>query len=575
MTHVTLDPASKAAHPPTRNDYPWFRGYPAHVDWYAELKGEPLPDILDRTVRDYGGASCTHFMGAEMSYREIGALADKAAKGLQELGVKKGTRVGLLLPNVPYFPILYYGILKAGGIVVNFNPLYTVEEIAHQIKDSGTEIMVTLDLNLLFSKVEALLSSGALKKAIVCSFPKILPGLKGTLFKLFKAKELAKINASPNADRLVTFEALTANDGAFTRIPIDPDQDVAVLQYTGGTTGTPKGAMLTHSNLSINVNQADIWEGAIGKGTERIMAVLPFFHVFAMTTIMNRGIANAAQMILVPRFDLDMVMKLIRQTRPTIMPGVPTLFNAIRNYPKLNRDDLKSLRSGISGGAPLPVELKRNFEKEAGVIIVEGYGLSETSPIATCNPLNGPVKDGSIGLPVPGTILSLRSLEDPTREVPLGEKGEICIAGPQVMKGYWNKPEETAAAFEEGFFRTGDVGTMDEDGYTYIVDRIKDLILCSGYNVYPRRIEEAIYQHSAVEEVSVIGIPDDYRGEAPKAFVKLRSGHNATEGDIFKFLEPKLSKIEMPAEIEFRAELPKTMVGKLSKKELRAEVPSH
>jgi long-chain acyl-CoA synthetase len=251
---------------------------------------------------------------------------------------------------------------------------------------------------------------------------------------------------------------------------------------------------------------------------------------------------------------------------------VPTLFNALRNYPKLKPEDLKSLRSGVSGGAPLPVELKRNFEKEAGVIIVEGYGLSETSPIATCNPLEGPVKEGSIGLPVPRTLISLRSLDDPAQEVPLGEKGEICIAGPQVMKGYWNKPQETEAVFVGEFFRTGDVAVMDEDGFIYIVDRIKDLILCSGYNVYPRRIEEAIYQYPAVEEVTVIGIPDEYRGEAPKAYIKLREGQSAMESEILKFLEPKLSKIEMPAEIEFRDALPKTMIGKLSKKELRAEV---
>jgi long-chain acyl-CoA synthetase len=290
-----------------------------------------------------------------------------------------------------------------------------------------------------------------------------------------------------------------------------------------------------------------------------------------MTTIMNRGIANAAQLILVPRFDVDMTLKLIRTTRPTIMPVVPTLFNAIRNHPKLKADDLKSIRSGVSGGAPLPVELKKNFEKEAGVIIVEGYGLSETSPIATCNPLSGPVKEGSIGLPMPRTVLSLRSLDDPMQEVPKGEKGEICIAGPQVMKGYWNKPDETAAVFAGDFFRTGDVAIMDDDGFFYIVDRIKDLILCSGYNVYPRQIEEAIYQHPAVEEVTVIGIPDEYRGEAPKAFIKLRDGQSATKEEMLKFLEPKLNKIEMPSQIEFRDALPKTMVGKLSKKELREE----
>ncbi|WP_245297180.1 MULTISPECIES: long-chain fatty acid--CoA ligase [Rhodomicrobium] len=572
MTDTTLGAARMDRAAGTSGDYQWFRTYPKSVDWYAELKGEPLPDILDRTVSEYPNAICTSFMGATLTYREIGALADKAAKGLQQLGVTKGTRVGLLLPNVPYYPVLYYAILKAGGIVVNFNPLYTVEEIAHQAKDSGASIMITLDLKAIFPKAEALLASGVLSKLIVCPFPKVLPGLKGMLFKLAKGKELVKINASAQKAKIVSFDTLLDNDGNYKRVPIDPDSDVAVLQYTGGTTGTPKAAMLTHSNLSINLKQADLWEMHIEKGTERIMAILPFFHVFAMTTIMNRGISNAAMLILVPRFDIDMVLKLIRVTKPTTMPGVPTMFNALRNHPKMNPNDLKSLRTGVSGGAPLPVELKRNFEKEAGVILVEGYGLSETSPVATCNPVEGPVKEGSIGLPMPGTILSLRSLEDPTKEVPLGEKGEICIAGPQVMKGYWNKPEETKAAFVGKFFRTGDVGIMDADGFTYIVDRIKDLILCSGYNVYPRRIEEAIYQHPAVEEVTVIGIPDTYRGEAPMAFVKLRAGEAATPADVMKFLELKLSKIEMPAKIEFRDELPKTMVGKLSKKELRAEV---
>jgi long-chain acyl-CoA synthetase len=568
----TVRSASQAAtdrHIPS--EYPWLKVYPKNADWYATLKGEALHDILDRTVRDYGDSTCTYFMGATKSYKEIGAEVDRAALGLQQMGVKKGTRVGLLLPNVPYYPILYYAILKAGGIVVNFNPLYTVEEITHQAKDSGTNIMVTLDLAVLFPKVEALLASGTLHKAIICPFPKILPGLKHMLFKLFKSKELVKFGSSAQSRKIVPYAQLIDNDASYSRVRIDPDNDIAVLQYTGGTTGTPKAAMLTHSNLSINVKQADLYQGDFGKGTERLMAVLPFFHVFAMTTIMNRGIANASQIILVPRFDLPMVMRLIRTTKPTVMPGVPTLFNAIRNYPKLKPGDLKSLRNGISGGAPLPLELKRNFEKDAGVVLVEGYGLSETSPIATCNPPSGPVKEGSIGLPMPGTIISLRSLDDPTREVPLGEKGEICIAGPQVMKGYWNKPEETKAAFVGEFFRSGDVATMDDEGFCYIVDRIKDLIICSGYNVYPRRIEEALYEHPAIEEVTVIGIPDEYRGEAPKAFIKLREGETATKADILKFLEPKLSKIEMPSQVEFRDALPKTMVGKLSKKELRTE----
>ncbi len=279
---------------------------------------------------------------------------------------------------------------------------------------------------------------------------------------------------------------------------------------------------------------------------------------------------KAAKIILVPRFDINMAMKLMRKTKPTMMPGVPTLFNAIRTWPKLKKSDLKSLRGGVSGGAPLPLELKKNFEREAGVNLVEGYGLSETSPVVTINPLTGPVKDGSIGLPVPGTILSLRSLEDPAKEVALGEKGEICVAGPQVMKGYWQRPADTEAAFTGEFFRTGDVGVMDADGFTTIVDRIKDLIICSGYNVYPRRVEEAIYEHPAVKEATVVGIPDAYRGEAPKAFVALHPGQTLTQQELLKFLEPKLSKIEMPSQVEFREELPKTMVGKLSKKELRS-----
>ena len=572
MTEATLGGvADKAPNATPKGDhYQWLRNYPRDVDWYAEIKPELLPDLLDRTVRDYGEATCTYFMGAKLSYKDIGALVAKAAKGLQEIGVTKGMRVGMLLPNITYYPVMYYAVLKAGGTVVNFNPLYTVEEIAHQVKDSGTSIMVTLDLAVLFPKVEALLASGALERAIVCPFAKALPGMKGTLFSLLKAKELAKFDASPQRSKLIAYDKLTANDGKYTPVPLEVS-DVAVLQYTGGTTGTPKGAMLTHASLSANIQQSNLWEINVHMGADRVMAILPFFHVFGMTSIMNRGIANASMLILVPRFDVDMVLALLRETRPTILPGVPTLFSALRNHPKLKPEDLKSLRTGLSGGAPLPVELKRNFEAEAEVSLLEGYGLSETSPSVTCNPVAGPMKDGSIGQPLPRTIVSLRSLDDPAREVPQGEKGEICVSGPQVMKGYWHKPEETEASFIGDFFRTGDVATMDEDGYLFIVDRIKDLILCSGYNVYPRRIEEAIYEHPAVEEVTVIGIPDAYRGEAPKAFIKLREGHSATMADIITFLVPKLSKIEMPSQIEFRDELPKTMVGKLSKKELRAE----
>jgi long-chain acyl-CoA synthetase len=552
--------------------YPWLKTYPGNIDWSAPLAGRPLPSLLEETAAQFGSRVCTNFLGRETTYGEIQRLVDCVAAGLQQRGVKKGVNVGLLLPNSPTFIIFYYGILKAGGTVVNFNPLYTVEELAGQAKDSRIQLMVTLDLQALFPKVEALLASGALPGAVVCPFAKLLPGVKSVLFRLLKRRDLADWRSSPQAGKITPYEDLTRSDGKPQPVAIDPDNDIAVLQYTGGTTGTPKGAMLTHTNLTVNVEQMARWAPGLVSGEERMMGILPFFHVFAMTTVMNFSIAKAATMILMPRFELAQGLKLIRASKPTVMPGVPTLYTALMNSPQLKPDDLASLKFCISGGAPLPLEVKRGFEKVSGCKLVEGYGLSETAPVATCNPLDGPTKEGSIGIPVPGTRLSLRSLEDPSKEVTLGENGEICIAGPQVMKGYWQRPKETADSFVAEFFRTGDVGYMDAEGFTFIVDRIKDIIICSGFNVYPRRIEEAIYEHPAVQEVTVLGIPDTYRGEAPKAYVKLREGMSATPGDLLKFLEPKLSKIEMPSEIEFRDELPKTMIGKLSKKELRAEL---
>jgi long-chain acyl-CoA synthetase len=344
-----------------------------------------------------------------------------------------------------------------------------------------------------------------------------------------------------------------------------------VLQYTGGTTGTPKGAMLSHTNVTVNAAQSAAWGAGLVEGRERVLAVLPFFHAFAMTVAMNFAIRLGAEIVMMPRFVLNDAMKLIHKMRPTVMPGVPTMFVAMLSHPKLASYDLSSLKYCVSGGAPLPIEVKQRFEGLTGCKVVEGYGLSEASPVVTCNPPDGPVKAGSIGLPLPGTLVSLRDLADPTREVPQGEKGEICVKGPQVMKGYWKRPEETASQLVGDFLRTGDVATMDEEGFIFIVDRIKDLIISSGYNVYPRRIEDALYEHPAVEEAIVVGIKDEYRGEAPKAFVKLRSGATATVQELRKHLETRISKIEMPAEIELRAELPKTMIGKLSKKELKAE----
>ncbi|MGI9464366.1 MAG: AMP-binding protein, partial [Aestuariivirgaceae bacterium] len=343
-------------------------------------------------------------------------------------------------------------------------------------------------------------------------------------------------------------------------------------QYTGGTTGIPKGAMLSHANLTINVQQIIAWSNILELQVERVMGILPFFHVFAMTTVLNFSIKTGSMMILMPKFELDQAIKLIRQHKPTILPGVPTLYTALLNHKAIKREHLASLKLCISGGAALPQEVRRRFEEFSGCKLVEGYGLSETSPVATVNPITGLEKAASIGQPVPRTYISIRSLEDPAKQMPKGESGEICIKGPQLMQGYWNNSSATKAVMQGGYFRTGDVGYTDEFGFTYIIDRIKDMINCSGYKVYPRRIEDAIYDHDAVAEVTVIGIPDDYRGEAPKAFIKLKEGCTATADEMLAHLKPKLSKIEMPEEIEFRDELPKTLVGKLSKKELREQM---
>lgn len=552
-------------------NYAWLKGYPEHVNWHTKFPAACLTDLLDNSVSRFPNRPFTNFLGKVLTFKEIGAMVDAAAAALQTIGVKKGTKVGLFLPNCPTFIIYYYAILKAGGTVVNFNPLYTIEELSYQIEDSDTEIMVTLDLKVLFEKVETLLQSGVLNRAIVGAFPALLPGVKSVLFKLAKGKELARISASPVKDKVLLEADFLAGAGSFTPVSIDPLNDVAVLQYTGGTTGKPKGAMLTHNNLHANVQQVASWAPELIDGRERIFGVLPFFHVFAMTVVMNFAVCKGSEIVIMPRFVLDDALKLLSKTRPTAMPGVPTLYNAMMNHPKLNKFDLSSLKFCLSGGAPLPLEVKQGFEKLTGCKLVEGYGLSETSPVATCNPITGVIKERSIGMPVPATVVSLRDLEDPTKEVPQGERGEICISGPQVMAGYWKRDDATKEQFVGEFLRTGDVAIMDEDGWFEIVDRTKDLIICSGYNVYPRHVEEAIYQYPAVEEVTVIGIPDEYRGEAPKAFIKLRSGQSATADDLMAFLKEKLSKIELPSEIEFRDELPKTLIGKLSKKELKEE----
>ncbi len=556
-----------------QSEFFWESSYPPNVQWntqsYSPLQTGPIYQYLESSRRKFPHRPAFRFMGKVWNWEEIGTLVDRMAKGLHDHGVEKGVKVGLCLPNCPYFLIAYYAIAKTGATIVNYNPLYAEEELAKQIEDSRTDYMVTIDLKVTYDKLQKMLHCTRLNQIIVCPFTSCLPFPKNILFSIFKKSEQAVI---PNDDRHISFEQLTSNDGQFDPPPINIEEDIAIFQYTGGTTGIPKGAMLTHANLTANVEQCVRWFYDLHPGQERMLAVIPFFHVFAMTTILNLSVRLGFEIIASPRFNLDETLTLIHQTRPHFFPAVPAIYNAINAHPDIKKYDLTSLRYCISGGAPLPVEVKRAFESETGCVLVEGYGLTETSPVACANPIEGANKLGSIGLPFPGTIIELHDSETGKLVASPHTRGEIWVKGPQVMKGYWNRPDETANVMQDGFLKTGDVAEYDEDGYLYIVDRIKDLILVNGYNVYPRVIEEAIYKHPSVEECVAAGVPDEHRGEAPKVWIKLKSGRHLTEEDLRHFLSDKISKIEMPRHVEFRDEpLPKTMIGKLSKKDLIAQ----
>ncbi len=553
----------------TSENWPWLKRYPPGIDWNASIPVGPVTDFLEQTVRSYGDKPGFDFMGQITTWRDIGDQVNRMAKGLQGMGVKKGTRVGLFLPNCTYFLISYYAVLKAGGTVVNFNPLYSPKELIHQVKDSQTEIMVTLDLGILYDKLAGIRAESGLSRILVCPFADILPFPKNILFPLLKRKDIAKIGIESYVSWLTD---INTNDGKPVPVEINPHDDIAVLQYTGGTTGVPKGAMLTHANVTGNTNQCVMWFLGAKPG-EKMLGVIPFFHVFAMTAVLNLSVRLGFEIIVpVPRFELEKTLKAIHKKKPNYFPAVPAIYNAINNYPKLAQYDLTSLRFCMSGGAPLPVEVKRAFEKNTGCVVVEGYGLTESTPVACVNPVVGENKPGSIGLPLPGTIIEIINPEDKKTPMPRGERGELCIRGPQVMKGYWNMKEATDDVLRNGRLHTGDVALIDDDGYVFIVDRIKDLILVNGYNVYPRNVEEAIYLHPAVEECIVAGLPDQQRGETVKAWIKPKAGQTFTVDMMKEFLKDKISPIEMPRHIEIRDKpLPKTMIGKLSRKDILAE----
>ena len=556
------------------SDFLWEKSYPPGVKWEIEIEKKPVYALLDEAVKKWPNNNAIDFMDKKITYAELDGMVSRAAKGFRALGVKEGVHVGLYLPNTPHYIVCFFGILKAGGTVVNYSPLDAERELRHKIEDSHTDFMVTLDLEVLYPKIGEMLNSTRLKKLIVGCIKEVLPFPKNLLYPLVKSKEIASV---PKDDDHITFKQLLDNDGKIDAAPVaDPAEKVAVLQYTGGTTGLPKGAMLTHMNLVAACQQLRAMQNGddpiLFDGTERVLAVLPLFHIYALTVIMNYGIAGGAEIILHPKFELDAVMKDIDKKKPTIFPGVPTMYMAIANHPEIAKYDLSSLKFCASGGAPLPVEVQDHFQRVTGCLLLEGWGMTETSPSGTSTPHIGERVPGAAGIPVPGVEIRMIDVDDKSKVMPTGEIGEITIRGPNIMKGYWNKPEATAESFIDGFFLTGDTGYLDERGYLHIVDRTKDMITSGGFNVYPRIIEEAIFEHPYVAEVTVVGIPDDYRGEAAKAFIKLApNGEEFSLEELREYLKDKLGKHELPAAVEFRPELPKTLVGKLSKKELVEE----
>ena len=537
--------------------------HPAIFEPWARI----VPDLLDRAARDYPARPAIAFLGRRWTYAQLAADVERVAAGLQALGVNPGDRVGLCLPNTPYFVIGYYAVLKIGAVVVNYNPLYVERELEYQIRDSGTSVMLVIDLPDIHRKVVAVAERAGLRNIVVCSLADALSATKSLLYKIAKRKQ--RVTRLPPDGRHVAMAALLACGDKVRPVVVSSD-DVAVLQYTGGTTGKPKGAMLSHANVIANAGQNVAYDPTRKLGQERVLGVLPLFHVFAMTVVMNYSVETAAEMVLLPRYELKATLKALLASKPTVFPAVPTIYGAIAKLAEKEKRDLSFIQLCISGGAPLPVEVGDHFRRLTNAHLVEGYGLTEASPVVCCNPAQGQAKTGSVGVPLVATIVEI--LDPVTRaRMPAGEKGELVVRGPQVMKGYWNQPDETAAVLDEHGLRTGDIGYKDEDGYIFIVDRIKDVILSGGYNVYPRVIEDALYQHPDIAEAVVIGVADAYRGQAAKAYVVLREGAVTTPDTLRTFLKDYVSRIELPTAIEIRATLPKTAVGKLSKKELIAE----
>ncbi|WP_297987598.1 long-chain-fatty-acid--CoA ligase [Anoxybacillus sp.] len=549
---------------------PWLALYPQQVPHSIDYPRKPLQQFLREAAEQFPHKTAIHFLGKELTYKEIYEQAIKLASYLQQLGLQKGDRVSIMLPNCPQAVISYYAVLFAGGIVVQTNPLYTERELEYQLNDSGAKIIIALDL--LYPRIMKVKAHTKMKHMIITSIKDYLPFPKNVLYPLVQKKQTGMIVRVKHEGGCHLFtKALSLATGEVIETDVNPVEDVALLQYTGGTTGFPKAAMLTHYNLTANTFMCTKWMYKCERGNESILGVLPFFHVYGMTAVMNLSIMEGYKMILLPKFDVETTLKTIEKQKPTLFPGAPTIYIALLNHPNLKKYNLSSIKICISGSAPLPVEVQEQFEAVTGGKIIEGYGLTEASPVTHSNFIwDGKRIKGSIGVPWPDTEAMIVSLETGER-ANVNEIGEIVVRGPQIMKGYWNRPEETAATLRDGWLYTGDLGYMNEEGYFFVVDRKKDMIIASGYNVYPREVEEVLYEHPKVQEAVVIGVPDAYRGETVKAFVVLKEGETCTEEELDQFMRSKLAAYKVPRIYEFRKELPKTAVGKILRRALVEE----
>ncbi|WP_409251570.1 long-chain-fatty-acid--CoA ligase [Bacillus sp. SCS-153A] len=546
---------------------PWLELYPEEIKKELDYTPAPLQDYLTQAAELYPEKCAIHFMGKEIKYNELYDSALKFANYLKTLGVEKGDRVAIMLPNTPQSVIGYYGILYAGGVVVQTNPLYMEREIEYQMNDSGARVILTMDI--LFPRVTKVMKETSLQHVIVTAIKEYLPFPKNLIYPFIQKKQYGIVVKVEPSDQFHLFtDIMKTADNKSIEIPFDFEEDLALLQYTGGTTGFPKGVMLTHKNLVSNASMCDAWLYKCKKGEEIMLGILPFFHVYGMTAVMILSVMQGYKMVLLPKFDPETTLKTIQKQKPTLFPGAPTIYIGLLNHPDLKKYDLSSIDSCLSGSAPLPVEVQERFEEVTGGKLVEGYGLTESSPVTHANFLWDRERiKGSIGIPWPDTDAAVFSMET-GEKLPPNEIGEIWVKGPQVMKGYWNRPEETEMTLRDGWLLTGDLGYMDEKGYFYVVDRKKDMIIAGGFNIYPREIEEVLYEHPDIQEVVAAGIPDPYRGETVKAYVVLKEHSSITEEELDAFARKHLAAYKVPRLYEFRDELPKTAVGKILRRAL-------